>query len=92
MATMAEQTPAPGVASRGDNLAKAAVNGHQFRRLLPADVAAEQRKRWERTPDKVWFSPRTPLPPEVPRGPYARPTRALVRSVAIGLRRLTGEQ
>jgi hypothetical protein len=57
------------------------------RRLLPDEVRAAQRERWEATPDEVWFSKWAPLPRWVPRGPYKRPTRALVAEVEAGLRK-----
>lgn len=55
--------------------------------------AAAQRERWENTPNESWFSKWAPLPPGVQRGPYAKPTRALLRAVETGLlRRLNDEQ
>jgi hypothetical protein len=91
---MTEQISTSGVASEGDDFAQleAAIPARQFWRLLPEEVRAAQRERWERTPDHVWLSRWLPLPEWVPRGPYARPTRALIRDVEAGLRRLTGEQ
>ncbi|GAA1911598.1 hypothetical protein [Streptantibioticus ferralitis] len=61
------------------------------RRLLPDEVAEAQRERWAQTPDQVWFRPWVPLPPEVPRGPYKRPTRALVLEIEAGLRSVLGD-
>lgn len=37
----------------------------------------------------VWFGKWTPLPVGIPRGPYARPTRAILGRVEAGLRGLT---
>ncbi|MGW7004978.1 hypothetical protein ACWGCW_19770 [Streptomyces sp. NPDC054933] len=59
--------------------------------LLPDEVRAAQRKRWEATPEEVWFSKWAPLPGWVPRGPYLRATPVLVAEVEVGLRRVLGD-
>ncbi len=39
-------------------------------------------------PATVWFGKWTPLPANIPRGPYIAPTPAILRDVEAGLRRL----
>ncbi|MBT2397944.1 hypothetical protein [Streptomyces sp. ISL-100] len=60
----------------GEALAEleAAVDRREFHRLTPGDT--------------VGFSNKVPLPPSVPRGPYTKPTRAMLTDVEAGLRRV----
>lgn len=43
------------------------------------------------TPDTVTFAPWIPLPAGIPRGPYARPDRELLKRHVAGLERVRDE-
>ncbi|MFC9651436.1 hypothetical protein [Streptomyces sp. NPDC056937] len=85
----------PGEPTKGDVgelVARIAAGDFYRLRLAPEEVAKRQRERWEDTPHETWFSKWSPLPAGVYRGPYAKPTRAVLRDVEAGLRRrLTDE-
>ncbi|RBL82873.1 hypothetical protein DDE05_34420 [Streptomyces cavourensis] len=53
--------------------------------LTPAEQAERRRERWEQTPDESWFSKWAPLPADVSRGPYVKPTRRVLLAVHSGL-------
>ncbi|MFF9792154.1 hypothetical protein [Streptomyces bacillaris] len=53
--------------------------------LTPAEQAERRRERWEQTPDESWFSKWAPLPADVRRGPYVKPTRRVLLAVHSGL-------
>ncbi|MEU3971505.1 hypothetical protein [Streptomyces bacillaris] len=53
--------------------------------LTPAEQAERRRERWEQMPDESWFSKWAPLPADVRRGPYVKPTRRVLLAVHSGL-------
>ncbi|MFD3956805.1 hypothetical protein ACFWRG_32990 [Micromonospora tulbaghiae] len=53
--------------------------------LTPAEQAERRRERWEQTPDESWFSKWAPLPANVSRGRYVKPTRRVLLAVHSGL-------
>ncbi|MGG7572558.1 hypothetical protein [Streptomyces sirii] len=69
------------------------AKGSRRLRLSPEEVVERQLQRWEDMPDEAWFSKWAPLPAGVHRGPYARPTRAILQEVETLLKeRLADEQ
>lgn len=72
------------------NRALPAVESSRRLTLPLAEMAERSRQRWEDTPQESWFSPWSPIPGGVRRGPYAKPTRDVLTAVRDGLQRRVG--
>ena len=54
-------------------------------------VAGAEGDPGQSTPDTVTFAPWIPLPAGIPRGPYTRPNRELLKRHVAGLERMRDE-